>query len=88
MTSNISSTSPAESGSLDPRGQRTDGAKARQQLLHAGLLVVFADDVSGIIVSTAVAAGLTVIVHEVRSPHALRRLLAAQRGRGEGDRAS
>ena len=37
MTSNISSTSPAESGSLDPRGQRTDGAKARQQLLHAGL---------------------------------------------------
>ena len=57
---------------------------AAAAVLHAGLLVVFAGDVSGIIVSTAVAAGLAVIVHEIRSPHALRRLLAAQRGRVEG----
>jgi len=37
MTAAISSAPPADLISPDLRGQRTDGAKARQQLLHAGL---------------------------------------------------
>ncbi len=37
MTAAISSTPPADPINPDLRGQRTDGAKARQQLLHASL---------------------------------------------------